>query len=233
MVRTLNAEALLGAWETAAPAAGLRRVLALLHAVWPDVPVDAWAARPVGERDGALLQLREAWFGTRIESTARCPACGETVDVSFECAQVRTEAPAPGALEVLAGARRAAFRLPTTADLLEVEQRTPELAHERLLALCVADAGELPPETMAAVLAAMAAADPQADVQVALSCPACSNTWSLPFDIVTHLWSEIDDWAHRMLGDVHRLACAYGWSEHEILALSALRRRRYLELVEA
>jgi hypothetical protein len=31
--------------------------------------------------------------------------------------------------------------------------------------------------------------------------------------------------------DVHQLASAYGWSEHDILTMSAGRRQLYLELV--
>ena len=41
---------------------------------------------------------------------------------------------------------------------------------------------------------------------------------------------RLDAWARATLLDVHLLATAYGWSEPEVLALSALRRRYYLEL---
>ena len=39
--------------------------------------------------------------------------------------------------------------------------------------------------------------------------------------------------ARRLLLDVHQLASAYGWSEMEILSLSATRRNAYLEMVRA
>ena len=94
------------------------------------------------------------------------------------------------------------------------------------------EAKELPQTSIGTVLQAMADADPQADVQIALSCSNCGHSWPLAFDIVSHLWGEIEDWAHRMLREVGRLASAYGWSEQEILMMSALRRRRYIELIE-
>ncbi len=55
----------------------------------------------------------------------------------------------------------------------------------------------------------------------------------MPFDILSYLWTEIEDWAQRLLVDVHTLAVSYGWSERDILALSPRRRRMYLELLGA
>jgi hypothetical protein len=77
----------------------------------------------------------------------------------------------------------------------------------------------------------LAAADPQADIEMALHCPGCAATWRQGFDIVSFLWAEIDAWARRTLYDVHRLAAAYGWREGDILAMSAPRRQAYLDLV--
>jgi hypothetical protein len=34
-----------------------------------------------------------------------------------------------------------------------------------------------------------------------------------------------------MVREVHRMASAYGWREADILAMSAFRRQRYLELI--
>ena len=47
------------------------------------------------------------------------------------------------------------------------------------------------------------------------------------------LWAEIHAWAQQLLRDVHTLAIAYGWSETEVLALPAARRRAYLDLVQS
>lgn len=90
---------------------------------------------------------------------------------------------------------------------------------------------ELPAEVLAECAQALAESDPQADVQLSLRCPDCSYAWEAPFDIVSYLWQEIETWAGRMLREVHLLASAYGWNERDILRLSPLRRRRYLEMV--
>jgi hypothetical protein len=76
----------------------------------------------------------------------------------------------------------------------------------------------------------MAAADPRADVELALACPACAHEWTAAFDAAAFLWSELDAWTRRTLHDVHTLATAYGWTEAEVLALGR-RRHVYLELV--
>ena len=77
----------------------------------------------------------------------------------------------------------------------------------------------------------MADADPQADVRLALDCPACGHKFLAAFDVVAYFWSEINAWAYRLLGEVHTLASAYGWREDDILALSPWRRHVYLEMV--
>jgi hypothetical protein len=77
----------------------------------------------------------------------------------------------------------------------------------------------------------MADADPQADVRLALDCPACGHNFLAAFDVAAYLWSEVNAWAYRLLGEVHSLASAYGWREEDILAMSPWRRRVYLEMV--
>ena len=95
------------------------------------------------------------------------------------------------------------------------------------------DPASLPEQIVSAVIDRMAQADPQAEIQIALACPACPHRWSTIFDIVSYLWSEIDDWAQRLLMEVHALASAYGWGEGEIIAMSARRRHLYLGIVGA
>ena len=86
------------------------------------------------------------------------------------------------------------------------------------------------PETVITVLAKyMVECDPQAEVQLDLSCPACGYCWKMMFDIVSFFWSEICAQARRLLREVHTLARAYGWREADILSLSTARRHFYLE----
>jgi hypothetical protein len=97
----------------------------------------------------------------------------------------------------------------------------------------VVDAAPLPEELVQAASTAMEKTDEQANVRIALGCPACSHQWSQPFDIVSYLWSEIEEWAQRLVLEIHVLASAYGWSESEIVALTPRRRRLYWDMVGA
>ena len=124
---------------------------------------------------------------------------------------------------------------------LAVAASTDEaLPHQQLLERCLLAVryqgteqaiDQLPTDVEQAVGARMAQADPQADVQLALSCPGCRHHWQAPFDIVSFFWNELHAWACRILRDVHTLASAYGWREADILAMSSWRRQVYLEMV--
>ena len=73
--------------------------------------------------------------------------------------------------------------------------------------------------------------DPQAEIELKLDCAECRHHWVARFDIAHFLWREVEVEAARLLGEVHQLARAYGWSEPEVLALSPTRRRAYLAML--
>jgi hypothetical protein len=92
---------------------------------------------------------------------------------------------------------------------------------------------DLSPETLNAISERMAAADPQANLELALACPACGEAWNSALEIVSFFWSEIHAWATLLLQEVHLLASAYGWREAEILSMNPARRQTYLDLIRA
>jgi hypothetical protein len=61
-------------------------------------------------------------------------------------------------------------------------------------------------------------------------CPACGEDATAPLDIGALLWEQVEHSAHVLLTEIAELGVAFGWSEEEILALTPLRRRVYLEL---
>ena len=93
------------------------------------------------------------------------------------------------------------------------------------------DGRSIPDDVVNELSARVSALDPLADVQLDATCDRCGNEWEAPFDIVPFVWSEIEGAARGLLVDVHDLAVAYGWSEHEVLSLTPERRQAYLELV--
>jgi len=134
------------------------------------------------------------------------------------------------------------FRLPASKDIAAVMHQTGEVASQTLFSGCILAATRgnepcapesLPPEVLAELMARMEALDPLADIQIGLSCPQCGQQWNAWFDIAGYLWTEIQHWAEETLGSVHQLACAYGWSEVEILELSPLRRQLYLGMIHS
>ena len=238
----LNSVVLLSAWEEGVSQPLMQRALTLLAVTRPERSAEEWARLSIGERDRWLLQVREELFGASLEMMAVCPKCSERLELSFNTSDVRVSAPAAvleNGLVVGASGYEVTCHLPTSADLLDIIQSPAPDLREALLKRCVEvarlggeslDPAALPDEIVSTVIDKMAKADPQADVQVEMACPACSHRWSLPFDILSYLWSEIEDWAQRLLLDVHTLASAYGWSEGDILTMSPRRRRIYLEM---
>jgi hypothetical protein len=104
----------------------------------------------------------------------------------------------------------------------------------KLVERCVVEAsGELSPAVVETLSRAMLEADPQAEITLALECPACGQRWQALFEIAAFLWNELAAQARRLLHEIDALARAYGWNEREILSLSAVRRQSYLELIEA
>ena len=229
---------LLDAWETAADRPPAWRALALLATAHPELPREDLLAWHVGRRDLHLLALRAALFGPALPSVAHCPRCAERLELQFDAADITAPAPQAGAELTLAwDGRTLRFRLPNAGDLLVLAFcRDLDEARRLLLRRCGVDLDgvdppALPEEALRELARMMAEADPQADVGLALRCPACDHSWTAPFDITTYLWAEVDAWARRTLGEIHTLASAYGWREAEILALSPRRRQHYLDLV--
>lgn len=238
---------LLTTWERGAQQPWARRALGLLHAFHPGADIDELARLSIGERDARLLSARAALFGSRVDCLASCPRCGERLEASFTIDDIRTPAPPPPAAgqphHVDVDGYEVTFRLPDSNDILALQSSGDSGSPEgQLLASCLLEARQdahviagdaIPGEVLAVVAQQLAHADPQADVQLALECAACSHRWHSTFDIVAHLWAEVDAWAKRRLEEVHSLASAYGWHERDILAMSPTRRGVYLDLVGA
>lgn len=235
---SITARGLLDAWERALFAAPVVRPLVLLEAV-TNTDRSTLAALPLGARDRLLLDLRRAALGARIECEARCPACGERVELDVSAPALRCESNAAEEtpFEIEHGDRRIAFRLPTTADLIGCAGADGEAAR-RIVLRCVIGVRQgdtpvephtLPDAALEAVGERCAELDPQADIELDITCPVCAHRWRSPFEIAAFLWSELESWAARMLDDIHVIASRYGWSEAAILELSPSRRRYYLE----
>jgi hypothetical protein len=242
-MRPLSAAQLLDAWEKGLSEPTCTRSLPLLAAASPDFSPDALAMLSIGERDRRLLTLRVWTFGSEVAAVTRCSTCGEALEWTVDAASLSMtdQAISSGELTVETEGYCVRFRLPNTKDLAAATGcQDAASARLRLLQNCISGAsfeGEdispsaLPDAVTKDIGKQMAAADPQAQLEVDLSCPACGEGWQALFDIESFFWSEVSAWAQRVLSEVHVLARAYGWSETQVLSLSPWRRQVYLGLV--
>ena len=248
-MRTPTSSELLQLWESGFERSAMERSLSLLTAAEPEFGYARLARCTIGERDSLLLELRERLFGGELGGRADCPQCGTSLETHWTSSQLRANLmaqPSHGVgseaqpLELVMPSHRIAYRLPNSEDLLAAGRAAePAAMRQALLERCILSAScdgqpiandMLGEDVVTALETSMANADPMADIEIALQCPACDHRWSATFDIASFLWSELHSWAQRLLVDVHKLARAYGWSESDILALSPARRALYVEM---
>jgi hypothetical protein len=242
-MRALTVPELLNAWEQGLGQPLAERALKLLVAACPETPREALARLSIGQRNARLLRLREWTFGPQLVGLVTCPDCGERLELTFQTDDLRVapEADPEETFMLTVDGDEVQFRLPDSLDLAVIEPHqdlalTRQLILERCL-LKVQHGGEEKPlehlstHAVEAIVQHMAKADPQADVQLAVSCVRCSHKWQAAFDIVLFFWAEIHAWANRILDELHLLASAYGWGEKDILAMSPRRRQFYLDRI--
>lgn len=244
-LHALSAAELLRGWEAGrSEELPIRQATALLAAACDDVTAEELARLSVGQLDGYLLTLREWTFGSHLNCTCRCPECGQVLEMGFRVSELRRPPDGnPSELVFAGGEYEVRFRLPTGADLAAISpEKELEANRRHLLDNCVLGASrcgktilaaELPEIVVHALSERMGEADPQADLRLKLTCPACAHSWDSLFDISSFLWEEVNAWAKRTLYDIHVLASAYGWTEPQVLALSPLRRQAYLDMIGA
>ncbi|AMP37654.1 hypothetical protein [Ralstonia solanacearum] len=235
-MRRLESTDLLALWERGSVRHALDRCALLAAWARPDLPPERIPELPLGQITESLLRFRAESFGPRIRAHVDCEACGERLELQFTADELLQPVTAvPGEVEVQ-GLR---CRVPSLCDLAAVAcEHDTAVAVRRLLARCRLDAHDpssesapVPADTLRALEAALEAADPNADLAFDVRCEVCGHHGVAQLDAGLLLWDEVDARARALLGEVHCLACAYGWTEHDILALSPVRRASYLAMV--
>jgi hypothetical protein len=231
----MNASDLLQVWEIGQRLPPLERLFLLLaSAGWQDA-----GSLTLGRKNRALLTLRQDLFGPQMECVVLCPHCAARLEFTLSTTLFLDAMPPRSAetLNVEHDAYVLTVRQPLLRDLKSAVGQGASLYAQCLLE---AHSGEkpiavedLPGEARQEVAIALQEDDPLLNIQLALKCSNCGELWRSTLDVMAFLWKEIEQWGQRMLRTVHRLASAYGWSESEILALSAWRRKRYLEILDS
>jgi hypothetical protein len=241
-MRTPSAVDLLSVWERGRNLPPVHQAIELLSVACLAESDEDLFRLTIGQRDAALLSLREATFGPNMCGVIECPSCGTSLELSFSVSDVLlAKSREPVSKIFWEGADYAVcLRPPNSADVVATFQASPEQRANILFHRCLISAShrgepaaELPAEFIDEASNRICEADPQADVQLHVACSFCGHKRCVLFDIASFFWNEIETWAARLLGEVHALASAYGWSEREILSLSPLRRQFYLEAVRS
>jgi len=204
----------------------LTAVLVACVAEVADAGVSAEDARAltVGDRTALALAAIVASYGAGVSWVLDCPSCGEKLDAALnlrELLAVAEDAP-PAALPE-------GWRLPTGADVEAIAGASDaEAAEADLVRRC--GPTDVDEDAVRAFSAALADADPLADIEVSLACAACGTTVAAGLDPVAELTTRLARPAD-LVADVHALALAYGWTEADVLALARPRRIDYLTLL--
>jgi len=227
----------------------LARCLTRLGPLSP-VATEAAASLTAGDREALLLHLRRLTLGERLQCVLSCPAsdCGERMDLDLRVSDLLLP-PYPHNREryettiTQNGSNYSVgFRLPTGAHQEEaaaLARSDPQAAADLLLHRCVEHVvtedgqrvEDLPPVVIDQLPTVMAELDPQAELMLSLTCPACDHGFSALFDAGAYLFQELDDRTRHIYGEVHLLAFYYHWSEAEITGMTPRKRRLYLDLL--
>lgn len=219
-------------WWPPATTSAHQRLSALLTAL------DGHHARELtlGSHHQRLLEIHQAVVGTPLEAVVACRHCDAENEFVVPVVQI-LELPAPEpptVVEVEVSGVVTTYRLPSVEDLAATGG-LPFDAAVRLLAARTRAGGptpvELDDEAVARLATAWEHADPAASLTVDLDCVSCGATLTASVDPAEFVARDLDRLVRDLLGEVHGIAVAYGWSESEILALPPDRRRRYLELI--
>jgi hypothetical protein len=237
----LGAATLLEVWESTQGLAPSARAQRLLHAALPHSETKDLLALTIGERDLCLLQWRKALFGSQLEIQTHCDTCRETLEATLDLDRFDFPLHQPNASHQIVSVDGSVFniRSPKVGDVafLTSDMENEDVIASLLVTCLTAEDGsaisakKLESATIAKLAERMAEVDSAADIVIALNCPYCHTTSRKVLDIAHILFREIGRCARQLLMDIHSIASNYGWSENEILAMSRVRRRAYLDLI--
>jgi hypothetical protein len=189
------------------------------------------AGEPLGRTHARILRLYQELAGSALEGTVDCPSCAATVELRVDVGEMLAAEPEVRAdpAPLAAGDGSVRWRPVSYDDLVAAAEAEDDgRAVAAVLSRCVE--GEVTEQLRPALCAAMAEADPLAEIEVDLACPECGEPVRAVLDVLDFTWAQVVVRAQVLLAEIDVLARVYSWSEPEILALPDARRRRFVEL---
>ncbi len=235
---------LLSIWEFGLNHSLIETNLYLISCAYSEYNSHQIAFFSIGERDARLLHIREKLFGTVFQNTSNCTACGQKmewetpIDV-LKLQTIKNEVRVTP-IDLVHNEQQISFRLPNSFDIIEtINQSNNEGQVDQLIQKCIIDTNltkekqdDISEELKNKLLQKMEEKDPQANIVVNLSCSECNNEWNATFDIMQYLWTEINEWAIRLMQDIYLLAKNFNWTEDAILGMSRFRRNLYINMIK-
>ncbi len=241
----LSPQQILGIWEDGQSQSLVDRAVTMIAAACPDMTRHDVAELDIARRDALLFDLRKRLFGDTLRCFSECRQCSAGIEFSFTTGEIEGPGGGPGGnmnegvRELSDGDVKIRFRLPNSTDLALAARHDDATARTLIVERCVMEVAcggtllsdfELTEEAFEKMVLRMAEWAPLSDIVMDLTCPTCGYRYQAPLDIGSFLWAEIASEARRLLYEVHTLAGAYGWREADILDMSPLRRRLYMEM---
>jgi hypothetical protein len=188
---------------------------------------------PLHEWESALLDLRAALRGPRVEAHVVCAACGAGAMLAFDTTALPRE-------ETALPASPLPLHPLCAGDLADLEA-TGLIGQEGLVFLlaraarCTAADAEaaLSGAGAEALFAALETLAGGLGIELTTDCPSCGAAVAAPFDVAAFVDAEMQAHARRLLDEVHLIASTYHWAEEAILAMPVERRQAYLSRILA
>jgi hypothetical protein len=198
----------------------------------------------IGDREFAVMKLREMTWGPNVTAVLRCPneECAKPLEISLSLEQMAVE-PRPGSSRYFRFSGSAGvpediqYRLPNGSDQEAVAGiKDGATAVMTLLARCTGLEPSIiemiPAATRNQIEEEIERLAPQAEAELEATCPECGRLFSSQIS-----WPEVclDEMQHNSATierEVHFLALHYHWRESDVLSMTHAKRRRYLALLE-
>ncbi len=243
-MRQLSGELLLTALDHGTEDTYLGRIITMLAIAHPEGSREQIAAQSMQEITIQLLALHSLSFGPQLDGYLACPSCNARLEFTLPIDPVIESLRQSASIVKTAcsiGETSFTMRLATISDMLSIARITylPN-ARNQLLARCMSN-DELDHDPLAALqnpafcqlaIEKFDQLQSDAEICVELLCAECGESSPVDLDIGRFLWTEVRSAATRLMRDVHDLASAYGWQESDIVGMSDVRRRTYLEMIQ-
>ncbi|MEL6792659.1 MAG: hypothetical protein AAFP78_04345 [Pseudomonadota bacterium] len=183
----------------------------------------------IGDRDRLLAALYGSVYGPDVLADARCGECGAKIELRFSLEALvagrRPDGSAKGSPpQVSVG--DASLRLPTVGDAARLGDADPAAFVEALTT-----EGDAPERALAE--AALEAADPALELDLAATCPECGAAQSTPFSMSGFFSAALSRDLQFLMRETHLIAKTYGWSLDAIMSLTRVERQEFVRLILA